>query len=79
MAPWNEQLVNLAHQIHQSRTDYIERINEVLERGLFERREIQIRYVSSLEGKGDLRRLRSRCSTTGCIFDSRPSWPPAVL
>jgi DNA replication and repair protein RecF len=55
VAPWNEQLVKLAHQVHQSRTEYIERINEVLERGLFERREIQIRYVSSLEGKGDLR------------------------
>jgi DNA replication and repair protein RecF len=54
VAPWNEQLVNLAHQIHESRTDYIGLINEVLERGLFERREIQIRYVSSLEGKGDL-------------------------
>jgi len=54
VAPWNEQLVQLAHQIHESRTDYIGRINEVLERGLFERREIQIRYVSSLDGKGDL-------------------------
>lgn len=54
VAPWNEQLVNLAHQVHQSRTDYIGRINEVLERGLFERSEIQIRYVSSLNGKGDL-------------------------
>jgi DNA replication and repair protein RecF len=55
VAPWNEQLVKLAHEIHQSRTDYIERINDVLERRLFERREIQIRYVSSLEKKGDLR------------------------
>ncbi len=59
VAPWNEQLVDLAHQIHQSRTDYIERINEVLERGLFERREIQIRYVSSLDGKGDLHDYKS--------------------
>ncbi|MCM3874207.1 MAG: DNA replication and repair protein RecF [Pyrinomonadaceae bacterium] len=59
VAPWNEQLVNLAHQIHQSRTDYIERINEVIERGLFERREIQIRYVSSLDGKGDLHDYKS--------------------
>lgn len=59
VAPWNEQIVNLAHQIHQSRTDYIERINQVLERGLFERREIQIRYVSSLEGKGDLQDYKS--------------------
>jgi DNA replication and repair protein RecF len=54
VAPWNEQLVQLAHQIHESRTEYIGRVNEVLERGLFERREIQIRYVSSLDGKGDL-------------------------
>ncbi len=59
VAPWNEQLVNLAEQIHQSRTEYIGRINEVLERGLFERREIQIRYVSSLEGRGDLHDYRS--------------------
>ena len=54
VTPWNEQLVRLAHQIYQSRTDYIERINQALERELFERREIRIRYVSSLEGKGDL-------------------------
>ncbi|MCM3903121.1 MAG: DNA replication and repair protein RecF [Pyrinomonadaceae bacterium] len=54
LAPWNEQLVNLANQIHLARTDYIGLINDVLERGLFERREIQIRYVSSLEGKGNL-------------------------
>jgi DNA replication and repair protein RecF len=59
VAPWNEQLVNLAHQIYESRTDYIGRINEVLERGLFERREIQIRYVSSLDGKGDLHDYKS--------------------
>ncbi len=59
VAPWNEQLVNLAHQIHEYRTDYIGRINEVLERGLFERREIQIRYVSSLDGKGDLHDYKS--------------------
>jgi DNA replication and repair protein RecF len=55
VTPWNEQLVKLGHQIHHSRTDYIEKINEVLERRLFERRDLQIRYVSSLEGKGDLR------------------------
>jgi DNA replication and repair protein RecF len=59
VGPWNEQLANLAHQIHESRTDYIGRINEVLERGLFERRDIQVRYVSSLEGKGDLHDYKS--------------------
>lgn len=57
--PWNEQLLGLAEQIHESRTDYIARINEVLERGLFERREVRIRYLSSLEGKGDLSDYRS--------------------
>jgi DNA replication and repair protein RecF len=59
VAPWNEQLGNLAHQIHESRTEYIGRINAVLEPGLFDRREVQIRYVSSLEGKGDLRDYRT--------------------
>ncbi|MGH9966283.1 MAG: DNA replication/repair protein RecF [Pyrinomonadaceae bacterium] len=54
ITPWNEQLVRWGAQIHQARTEYIAQINEVLERGLFERREMQIRYVSSLEGKGDL-------------------------
>jgi DNA replication and repair protein RecF len=54
LAPWNEQLVQLGAQVHKVRTRYIEQINRVLERGLFERGEIQIRYVSSLEGKGDL-------------------------
>jgi DNA replication and repair protein RecF len=54
LAPWNEQLVQLGAQVHKLRSQYIDRINSVLERGLFERREIQIRYVSSLEGKGDL-------------------------
>lgn len=59
VAPWNDQIVDLAHQIHLSRTDYIWRINEVLERGLFERSDIQIRYVSSLEGKGELHDYKS--------------------
>ena len=59
IAPWNDQLLGLAEQIHESRTDYIARINDVLERGLFERREVRIRYLSSLEGKGDLHDYRS--------------------
>ena len=54
ISPWNQQLVSLASTIHQARTDYIERINEVLERGLFERRDVHINYVSALAGKGDL-------------------------
>lgn len=62
LAPWNEQLVKLAAQIHESRTLYIARINEALERGLFERREIQINYVSQLDGKGNLNDYESLLS-----------------
>jgi DNA replication and repair protein RecF len=54
IAPWNEQLVGLSAEIHRARTGYVGRLNEVLERRLFERENITIRYVSSLEGKGDL-------------------------
>ncbi len=54
LAPWNQQLVKLAGLIHRSRMGYTERINEVLEHRLFEPRDIEIRYVSQLEGKGDL-------------------------
>lgn len=54
LEPWNEQLVNLASRIHKARLRYVERLNEVLEKKLFGREEIQIRYASSLEGKGDL-------------------------
>ncbi|MDH3493058.1 MAG: hypothetical protein OEM82_05870, partial [Acidobacteriota bacterium] len=52
--PWNEQLVKLAALIHKARVRYVERLNSALERNLFEREEVSIRYVSSLEGKGDL-------------------------
>jgi DNA replication and repair protein RecF len=54
IAPWNEQLVGLSAQMHLARVDYVQRLNDVLERRLFEREDITIRYVSSLEGKGDL-------------------------
>jgi DNA replication and repair protein RecF len=54
LAPWNDQLVSLGAQIHRARTDYVERLNMTLERQLFDRREFTIRYVSSLDGKGDL-------------------------
>lgn len=51
---WNDQLVSLATRIHKARVRYVERLAEVLEKKLFEREEVSIRYVSSLEGKGDL-------------------------
>ncbi|HEV2836346.1 MAG TPA: hypothetical protein VGW58_13555, partial [Pyrinomonadaceae bacterium] len=54
LAPWNEQLVRLATLIHREREDYVAGLNRALERQLFDRRDIHTRYVSSLEGKGDL-------------------------
>ncbi len=54
LEPWNEQIVALSAEIHRARTDYVNRLNEALERRLFGREEVTIRYVSSLEGKGDL-------------------------
>jgi DNA replication and repair protein RecF len=53
LAPWNSQLVTLSAQVHRTRTEYIFLLNEALEHSLFGDR-ISIRYVSSLEGKGDL-------------------------
>ena len=54
LRPWNEQLVTLAGRIHRARARFIDRVNEALEKKLFGREELSIRYVSSLEGKGDL-------------------------
>lgn len=54
LAPWNEQLATLASRIHRARVRFVERLSGVLEKQLFGREELSIRYVSSLEGKGDL-------------------------
>ena len=54
LEPWNEQLILHAARIHKARLRFVERLNEVLEKKLFDREEVSIRYVSSLEGKGDL-------------------------
>ncbi len=54
IAPWNEQLACLGTEIHKARIDYTERINGELARTLFEPTELQIRYSSSLEGKGNI-------------------------
>jgi DNA replication and repair protein RecF len=52
--PWNQQMSRLGTEIYQARVEYTDRINDALERNLFEPTELQIRYTSSLEGKGDL-------------------------
>jgi DNA replication and repair protein RecF len=52
--PWNRQLASLGTSIHEARLDYVGRLRESLQRRLFEREEITIRYASALEGRGDL-------------------------
>ena len=54
LEPWNEQLITHATRIHKARLRFVERLNEVLEKKLFDREEVSISYVSTLEGKGDL-------------------------
>src|ERR1044072_4598094 len=52
--PWNEQISSLGTTIHRARLDYVERLGQNLQQRLFEREEVTIRYVSALEGRGDL-------------------------
>lgn len=52
--PWNEQIALLGSSIHQARCDYVKRLQQSLQRRLFEREEVTIRYLSALEGKGDI-------------------------
>ncbi|MEK6280670.1 MAG: DNA replication and repair protein RecF [Acidobacteriota bacterium] len=54
LAPWNDQLARLGTEIHTARTDYTAKINDALERTLFEPAALQISYSSSLHGKGNL-------------------------
>jgi DNA replication and repair protein RecF len=54
LAPWNEQLAQMGAEIHRARTDYVGRLRDKLDQRLFEREEVTIRYVSALEGRGDL-------------------------
>lgn len=54
LEPWNTQLIKYAVKIYKARVRFIERINEVLEKRLFGREEISVRYLSSLESRGDL-------------------------
>ena len=59
ITPWNDQLVRLASVIHRERIEFVESINAVLERQLFDRRDLTTRYLSKLEGKGDLNDFES--------------------
>lgn len=54
LEPWNDQIAVLSERIHRSRVRIVERLTEKLQIRLFGSEEVSLRYVSSLEGKGDL-------------------------
>lgn len=54
LEPWNEQLVPISARIHKARVRYVERLNDALAKRLFGAEQVSIRYLSSLEDKGDL-------------------------
>jgi DNA replication and repair protein RecF len=51
---WNEQLAALGTEVHLARTEYVTKLQAALNPSLFEVEQIQVRYKSSLESKGDL-------------------------
>ena len=53
VAPWNDQLIELGSVIHNQRLKYVRELNDTLELQFFDRRALAVRYVSSLEGKGN--------------------------
>ncbi|HKO42977.1 MAG TPA: DNA replication and repair protein RecF [Pyrinomonadaceae bacterium] len=63
ISPWNQQLSRLGAEIHKARVEYTRRINDALERKLFEPTELEIRYASALEGKADLDDFESSLSS----------------
>lgn len=54
LEPWNMQLTGLASKIYKSRLRIVERLNEALAEKPFSNDSLSIRYLSSLEGKGNL-------------------------
>ncbi|HEY2866109.1 MAG TPA: DNA replication and repair protein RecF [Pyrinomonadaceae bacterium] len=54
LGPWNQQLLPLAARIYRGRLRFVERLNEVLAKHLFASEDVAVRYISSLEGRGDL-------------------------
>ena len=60
---WNEELIEYGAALHTARTEYVERLNRVLDendhgRAIFAAERIGVRYRSQLEGKGDLDNFR---------------------
>src|SRR5438105_5172199 len=60
---WNEELIEYGAVLHIARTDYVERLNRVLDandhgRAIFAAERVSVRYRSQLEGKGNLDNFR---------------------
>jgi len=51
--PWNEQIISLSTRIHKARVRYVEKLNAVLQQGLFNDEKIQVQYLSSLDNSDD--------------------------
>ncbi|MEO6724333.1 MAG: DNA replication and repair protein RecF [Blastocatellia bacterium] len=51
---WNEQIIAFGTDVYLARTAYLDKLQAALNRSLFQAEEVNIRYKSSLEGKGDL-------------------------
>jgi DNA replication and repair protein RecF len=62
LEPWNEQMIALSARIYKARVRYVELLQAALEKRLFEKETVTIRYVSQLEGKGDLSDYKSLLS-----------------
>jgi DNA replication and repair protein RecF len=54
LRPWHEQLITLSAVIHRAREAYVDKLNQSFNRRLFDSEEVSVRYVSALEGKGNL-------------------------
>jgi DNA replication and repair protein RecF len=54
LEPWNEQLIALSTRTYKARIRYVELLQNALEKRLFDRETVSIRYLCQLEGKGDL-------------------------
>lgn len=60
---WNEELIEYGAALHHARTNYVDRLNKVLDendhgRAIFSAERVSVRYRSQLEGKGDLANFR---------------------
>ena len=78
IGPWNDQQAEVGAQVHEFRTEYVLRLADILDKSFFGNETIEIRYVSSLEGKGDLSDYRALLRER-LVLDCRLSLRPAIV